>query len=285
MSDACCNVPPPRGTGISYRRVLWIALMANFAMFFVEVAASAWSGSSALAADAVDFLGDAGNYALSLGALTIGGAWVSRVALLKGAAMTLYGVGVLAYAAWRASLGIPPEPITMGTVGLLALCVNLGVALLLYRFREGDANMRSVWLCTRNDVIANLAVLAAAAGVLGTASLWPDVGVAVMLALLGLTSGHAVIRQARAELRAYGQAHTRHPEEPDMTHLILESVVTCPQCGHESREPMPTDACVFFHVCRGCHERLKPKSGHCCVFCSYGSVPCPPIQASQNCCG
>jgi Co/Zn/Cd efflux system component len=182
--------------------VLWIALLANALMFFVEVVAAAWSGSSALAADAADFLGDSANYALSLGALAVGGAWISRVALLKGVGMSLYGVGVLAYAGWRAWLGAPPDPLTMGVVGALALAVNFGVAALLYRFREGDANMRSVWLCTRNDVIANLAVLAAAGGVLGTGTLWPDVGVAVILAVLGLTSGRVVIRQARAELSA-----------------------------------------------------------------------------------
>ncbi|MGH8519751.1 MAG: cation transporter [Panacagrimonas sp.] len=197
MSDACCT-----DKGISYPRVLWIALVANAAMFLVEVVAAAWSGSSALAADAADFLGDSANYALSLGALAAGGAWVSRVALLKGTAMSLYGIAVLAYAARRAWLGVPPEPITMGVVGLLALGVNFGVAVLLFRFREGDANMRSVWLCTRNDVIANILVLVAAAGVFGTGTVWPDVGVAASLAGLGLSSGPSVIRQAQAELRA-----------------------------------------------------------------------------------
>jgi Co/Zn/Cd efflux system component len=182
--------------------VLWIALVANAAMFLVEIVAALWSGSSALAADALDFLGDSANYALSLGAIAAGGLWISRVALLKGLAMSLYGVAVLAYAAWRAWLGVPPEAITMGVVGLVALAVNFGVALLLYRFREGDANMRSVWLCTRNDVIANIAVLIAAAGVFGTGTVWPDVAVAAMLAVLGLTSGSSVIRHARAELRA-----------------------------------------------------------------------------------
>jgi Co/Zn/Cd efflux system component len=201
MSASCCQVPPsPRR--ISYRRVLWIALVANIVMFFVEVAASVFSGSSALAADAGDFLGDSANYALSLGALALGGAWISRVALLKGSAMSVYGLAVLAYAGWRAWLGTPPEPFTMGAVGLLALAVNVGVAALLFRFRDGDANMRSVWLCTRNDVIANVAVLAAAAGVFGTATVWPDVAVAAMLAVLGLSAGRVVIRHARAELRA-----------------------------------------------------------------------------------
>jgi Co/Zn/Cd efflux system component len=201
MSEDCCPTPNPP-TGVPYRRVLWIALVANVAMFLVEVVAAWWSGSSALAADAADFLGDSANYALSLGALAAGGAWVSRVALLKGTAMSLYGVAVLAYAGWRAWLGVAPEPITMGVVGLLALGVNFAVAVLLFRFREGDANMRSVWLCTRNDVIANILVLIAAAGVFGTGTVWPDVGVAAILAGLGLSSGRSVIRQARAELSA-----------------------------------------------------------------------------------
>jgi Co/Zn/Cd efflux system component len=203
VSESCCRTPEA-GKDISYRRVLWIALLANAAMFLVELAASIYSGSSALAADAADFLGDSANYALSLGALALGGVWVSRVALLKGLAMSFYGIGVLAYASYRAWLGVPPEPFTMGAVGLLAFAVNFGVAALLYRFREGDANMRSVWLCTRNDVIANLLVIAAALGVLGTGTVWPDVAVAAVLAGLGLTSGASVMRQARTELAEKG---------------------------------------------------------------------------------
>jgi Co/Zn/Cd efflux system component len=202
MSDACCHVPPPPRDSRPYRRVLWIALFANLAMFGVELVASVFSGSTALAADAADFLGDSANYALSLGAIAAGGVWLSRVALLKGAAMSVYGVAVLAYAGWRAWLAVPPEPLTMGVVGAMALAVNFSVAALLYRFREGDANMKSVWLCTRNDVIANILVLIAAAGVFGTGTVWPDVGVAAILAILGLSSGRIVIRQARAELHA-----------------------------------------------------------------------------------
>jgi Co/Zn/Cd efflux system component len=202
MSHDCCHIPTPPGDSQSYRRVLWIALFANLAMFGVELVASVFSGSTALAADAADFLGDSANYALSLGAIAAGGAWLSRVALLKGAAMSVYGVAVLAYAGWRAWLGVPPEPLTMGVVGAMALAVNFSVAALLYRFREGDANMKSVWLCTRNDVIANILVLIAAAGVFGTGTVWPDVGVAAILAILGLSSGRIVMRQARAELHA-----------------------------------------------------------------------------------
>ncbi|MDX1376639.1 MAG: cation transporter [Burkholderiales bacterium] len=199
MSEHCCS-PDSGQIRAGYPRILWIAFGANLAMFFVELAASVLSGSSALAADALDFLGDSANYAASLGALALGGRWTSRVAFVKGIAMFGFGIGVLAYAGWRAMLGVPPEPITMGVVALAALGVNCGVALLLYRFREGDANMRAVWLCTRNDVIANCAVIAAAVGVFGTGSLWPDFAVAAVLAGLGLTSGAAVIAHARAEL-------------------------------------------------------------------------------------
>jgi Co/Zn/Cd efflux system component len=200
MSDACCSLPDPGTSRRGYRRILGIALVANAVMFLVELAASLHSGSSALAADAVDFLGDSGNYAASLAALAAGGAWTSRVALVKGIAMIAYGAGALGYATWRALSGSPPEPITMGVVAIAAAGVNLGVAALLFRFRNGDANMRSVWLCSRNDALGNLAVLVAAAGVYGTASVWPDVAVACALAGLGITSGLAVIRQARREL-------------------------------------------------------------------------------------
>jgi len=201
MTADCCQ-PEARVLHARYRRILWVALGANLAMFFIELAASALSGSSSLAADALDFLGDSANYAASLAAIALGGLWVSRVALAKGVVMLSFGLGVLAYAGWRAILGVPPEPITMGVVALAALGVNVAVAALLFRFRDGDANMRSVWLCTRNDVIANLAVIAAALGVFGTGSLWPDFAVAVVLAVLGLTSGGTVIAHARAELAA-----------------------------------------------------------------------------------
>ena len=198
MSDACCNVPP--ASGISYRRVLWIALSANVIMFVVEVVAAAWSGSSALAADALDFLGDSANYALSLGALAIGGAWISRVALLKGVAMLTYGAAVLGYALWRAWIGVAPEAVTMGLIGALALAVNFGVSTLLYRFREGDANMRSVWICSRNDALANVAVVAAAIGVFGTGTAWPDLVVAGVMATLAIWGGLQIISHARLEL-------------------------------------------------------------------------------------
>jgi Co/Zn/Cd efflux system component len=201
MSEHCCPPSAPSANP-AYRRVLWLALIINATMFLIEVLASATSGSVALAADAVDFAGDAANYGISLAAIAAGGLWTSRAALAKGVAMGVYGIGVLAYAGWRISTGAAPEPITMGIIGALALAANLFVAWQLYAYREGDANMRSVWLCTRNDAFSNLAVLAAALGVFGTASLWPDVAVACVMAILALTSSLAVLRHASHELRS-----------------------------------------------------------------------------------
>jgi cation diffusion facilitator family transporter len=189
-------VPP------GYRRALWIALAVNAAMALVEIGAGLAAGSVSLLADAVDFFGDAANYALSLAVLAMALHWRSRVALLKGWTMAGFGVFVLGRAAWSLSTGQVPEPVTMGVVGTLALLANVGVALLLYAYRDGDANMRSVWLCTRNDAIGNLAVLAAAAGVFGTGRGWPDLLVAVVMATLALTAARSVLRQARHELKA-----------------------------------------------------------------------------------
>lgn len=185
-----------------FRTALWVALIANFAMFVVEASASWRAESSALLADAADFLGDSANYAVSLLALAAGALWRSRVALLKGWTMGLYGVGVLAVVAWNVWRVAAPAPATMAVIGFAALVVNVGVAVMLYAFRDGDANMRSVWLCSRNDAIGNVAVMLAAAGVFGTGTAWPDVGVAVLMAMLGLTAARSVIGHARAELAA-----------------------------------------------------------------------------------
>lgn len=194
--------PVPRG----YAGALWIALAVNALMFAVEIAAGVRAGSVSLLADAIDFFGDAANYGVSIAVLTLHVGWRARTALLKAASMALFGVAVLARAAWSAWHGIVPEPATMSVVGALALAANVGVALLLYRYREGDANMRSVWLCTRNDALGNLAVLAAALGVFGTGTAWPDLAVATGMALLALSSAWQVTRQARAELRTHANA-------------------------------------------------------------------------------
>jgi len=202
MSDCCddgCAVLP-RAHERRFRRALWIALCSNVAMFIVEIVASWKAESTALMADAVDFLGDAINYGVSLAALAAGALWRSRVALAKGWGMGIYGVAVLLVAGWNVLRGASPDPSTMALVAMLALLVNVGAAILLYAFRDGDANMRSVWLCSRNDAIGNAAVMLAAAGVFGTGTLWPDVGVAVLLAMLGLWAAKDVVGRARIEL-------------------------------------------------------------------------------------
>lgn len=185
-----------------YRRVLWIALAVNFLMFALEIGAGVRAGSVSLLADAIDFFGDGANYALSLAVLSMGLAWRSGAAMVKAASMLAFGLVVLGRAAWSAWAGVTPEPVTMGLVGLLALAANIGVTVLLYKFREGDANMRSVWLCTRNDALGNLAVMAAALGVFGTGSGWPDLAVAAIMAALALNAGWAVLAQARREMRS-----------------------------------------------------------------------------------
>lgn len=201
MSDCCsggCGTKPP--VDPRYRRALTFALFINAIMFVIELASGVKADSVSLLADAVDFLGDAGNYALSLYVLSMGLVWRARAALFKGLTMGAYGVFVLGKAAWTLKSGTVPEAVTMSAIGALAFAANGAVAFMLYTFRTGDANMRSVWLCTRNDMIGNVAVMLAAAGVFGTQSGWPDLLVAGVMGVLGLTAATAVVRQALTEL-------------------------------------------------------------------------------------
>ncbi|KPF50826.1 cation transporter [beta proteobacterium AAP121] len=203
MSDACCShgcTAPPARLSPRYRRVLWAALVINAAMFGIEIVGGLHAGSVSLLADAVDFLGDAANYGISLLVFGMALRWRARAALFKGLSMGAFGLFVLGRAAWSATTGTVPEPVTMGAIGTLALLANVSVAVMLYAWREGDANMRSVWLCSRNDAIGNLAVMAAALGVFGTGSAWPDLAVAAVMGLLALSAARSVIQQARAEL-------------------------------------------------------------------------------------
>ena len=203
MSATCCPTPEPDQATHNppgWRRALWIALVANAAMFLVELGAGVAADSRALQADALDFLGDAANYAISLGVAGMALAWRARAALVKAASMLAFGLWVLGYALYGLVAGADPHAETMGLIGALALLVNVAVAALLFRFRTGDANMRSVWLCTRNDAIGNLAVLAAALGVFGTGSAWPDLVVASIMAALAIWGALQVFGQARGEL-------------------------------------------------------------------------------------
>lgn len=181
--------------------MLWIALAINLAMFAGEIVAGIASGSRSLQADALDFLGDSANYAISLGVAGMALGWRSRAALLKGGTILAFGIYVLVMTVLATLGGRIPQADTMGIVGVIALVANGSVALMLYRYRSGDANMRSVWICSRNDAIGNLAVLLAAAGVVGTGTAWPDLAVALIMAALGIWGGLQIINQARAELR------------------------------------------------------------------------------------
>jgi Co/Zn/Cd efflux system component len=212
--DACCTPPPPSESK-AYRRVLWIALIVNAAMFVVEAGAGLASGSVSLQADALDFFGDAANYGVSLFVLNMALVWRSRAALVKGISMGLFGVWVIVAAIMNVTAGGVPEAATMGIVGFLALAANVGVAVMLFRFREGDANMRSVWLCSRNDAIGNAAVMVAALGVFGTGTLWPDIAVAAVMAILALSASYETIRIAMREgvgetPHAHAHAHHHH---------------------------------------------------------------------------
>lgn len=203
--NSCASAKPDPNNSPTWRRALWIALAVNGIMFAVEMAAGVAGGSKALQADALDFLGDSANYAISLGVAGMAIAWRARAALFKGATLALLGLYVLAATAWAVWNGRMPEAEVMGLVGIAALVANAIVALLLFRFRDGDANMRSVWICSRNDVIGNLAVVLAAAGVFGTGTAWPDLIVAGVMAILGITGGVQIVTQARSELSSADQ--------------------------------------------------------------------------------
>ena len=204
MSASCCNQPKDIHRGDKgYRRVLWVVLAINAAMFAVEVSAGLAAGSASLQADALDFLGDAGNYAISLFVVGMALQYRAGAALLKGATMGVFGLWVdRGYDLFHAWHGTLPEAFTMGAVGTAALIANAISFGLLWAYRAGDSNMRSAWICTRNDVFGNLAVLLAAAGVFGTGTGWPDIVVAAIMAALALQGAWMVLNQSWSELRA-----------------------------------------------------------------------------------
>jgi Co/Zn/Cd efflux system component len=203
MADPCCDhCHEPAQTGPTPRRVLWIALALNAGMFGVEIGAGLAAGSASLQADALDFLGDAANYAVSLFVVGMALRYRAMAALLKGSSMGVLGLWVIGVTAWHAWHGTLPEAVTMGAVGIAALIANGISFALLWAYRGADANMRSAWICTRNDVLGNLAVLLAALGVFGTGTGWPDVIVAAIMSSLALQGATTVIRQSLEELRS-----------------------------------------------------------------------------------
>ena len=203
MGKSCCQTPEPNQNPHNnprWRAILWIALVANAAMFVVEIIAGAAADSRALLADALDFFADAANYAISLGVAGMALASRAKAALLKAATMLAFGLWVVGSALYGLIGGSNPEPQAMGMIGALALFVNVIVAVMLFRYREGDANMRSAWICSRNDALGNIAVLGAALGVFGTGQAWPDLLVASVMAALALWGAAIIFRQARHEL-------------------------------------------------------------------------------------
>lgn len=197
--SGCHGAPPDAAP--RFRKALWVALVINAGMFLVEIFAGLAAGSSSLQADALDFLGDAANYAVSLSVLGMSLRRRAMASVLKGATMGAFGLWVAANTVWHFVAGSVPEAEVMGVIGVAALIANVVVAVMLYAFRDGDSNMRSVWICSRNDAIGNLAVLAAAAGVFGTGRGWPDFAVAGIMAVLALSGAAQVLRHAVSELR------------------------------------------------------------------------------------
>ncbi|MEP3437957.1 MAG: cation transporter [Hoeflea sp.] len=198
----CSGNPRFDGMDTSYKRVLWTVIVINAAMFFVEMSAGQLAGSQALQADALDFLGDALTYGLSLAVIGMSIRVRSTAALLKGFSLLAMGLWVFGSTAYQVLiLGVPSAGI-MGSIGLLALAANLASVFLLMRYKDGDANVRSVWLCSRNDAIGNVAVMVASAAVWLTASAWPDLVVALLMAGLFLRSAQLILVQAWQEYRS-----------------------------------------------------------------------------------
>ena len=205
---ACCGHDAKfEGLSADYKRRLWLVIAINAIMFVVEMMAGHLAKSQALQADALDFLGDSLTYGISLAVIGASVQVRTNAALVKGISLLLMGLWVFGSTTYRVFYVGVPEAQVMGIIGFLALLANLASVLLLVRYKDGDANVRSVWLCSRNDAIGNIAVMFAALGVWGTASGWPDLIVALIMAGLFLSSAFQIMRQALTERRA-STAHT-----------------------------------------------------------------------------
>lgn len=203
VEDSCCpkGVPVFDGVDPRYKRVLWTVIAINGAMFVTEMAAGQLAGSQALKADALDFLADTVTYGLSLAVIGASLRTRATAALAKGVSLSLMALWVFGSTVYHTLiLGVPQAEI-MGAIGVLALAANLASVFLLLPYKDGDANVRSVWLCSRNDAIGNLIVMCAALGVWSTTSAWPDLAVAAIMAGIFLSSAVQILRQAWGEYR------------------------------------------------------------------------------------
>lgn len=200
-ADCCGHGGAFEGLSADYKRRLWLVIAINATMFLVEMGAGALAGSQALQADALDFLGDATTYGISLAVIGTSIQIRARAAMLKALSLTVMALWVLGSTAYHVLiLGLPRAEI-MGAIGFLALAANVASVLVLLRYKDGDANVRSVWLCSRNDAIGNVAVMVAALAVWATATRWPDLLVAAIMAGLFLTSSIQILRQSFREMR------------------------------------------------------------------------------------
>lgn len=202
MSAGCNHDVDFDGASAAYKRALWAVIAINGVMFFVEGSAGFAGQSMALKADALDFAGDTATYAMSLMVIGMALRWRARAALVKGFSLLLMGLGVLGLTAYRVIFLNDPSAEIMGSIAALALVANIVSVLILMKFRDGDANVRSVWLCSRNDAIGNAAVIGAAGMVAISGTAWPDLAVAAFMAWLFTSSAVSIIQQARAELRS-----------------------------------------------------------------------------------
>jgi len=211
MSAGCCGHNATfEGLSADYKRRLWLVIVINAAMFFVEMGAGALAGSQALQADALDFLADSATYGISLAVIGASVPVRAWAAFAKGISLTLMGLWVFGSTAYHVLvLGLPRAEI-MGVVGFLALAANVASVLLLMRYKDGDANVRSVWLCSRNDAIGNVAVMIAALGVWGTVTKWPDLIVAAIMAALFLWSSMQILRQSWREIATGATSAVAH---------------------------------------------------------------------------
>lgn len=199
--QSCCSSNQPIHQSPKYKKALWIVLVLNLSMFFVEIVMGVKSGSTSLLSDSLDFLGDSANYLISLIVLPMALSYRAKASMVKGLTMGVFGLFILITTVYRVFYGEIPSYSEMSIVGFLALLVNVSALLILLKFRDGDSNVRSVWLCSRNDAIGNVAVILAGIAVYFFQSKYPDLIVAFILAFLALQASQEIIKRAWVELK------------------------------------------------------------------------------------
>ncbi|CAM3825705.1 cation transporter [Avibacterium avium] len=199
--QSCCSSNQPIHQSPKYKKALWIVLILNLSMFFVEIVMGIKSGSTSLLSDSLDFLGDSANYLISLIVLPMALSYRAKASMVKGLTMGVFGLFILITTIYRAFYGEIPSYSEMSIVGFLALLVNVSALLILLKFRDGDSNVRSVWVCSRNDAIGNVAVILAGIAVYFFQSKYPDLIVAFILAFLALQASQEIIKRAWVEVK------------------------------------------------------------------------------------